>query len=137
VGAIVGGVIGGLAVIGLVVLGVVFMVLRYRKQQAAKKTNTGDEAGSGPKPGSPPVNRQGSLPVKVEDCGTETTQHSTPPPQGTYPSPTEEQYANLLYPDGKPGHTKRLSELGDDRRSELGGDVRPELGGDQRAELPT
>lgn len=163
VGAIVGGVIGGLAVVGIVILGVVFMVLRYRKAQALKlrkgggdgENGSGDEASplSGGVPGSPPQDRHQpggvfpSMAGKMEDYGTpltDTSQHSTP--IVGYIASNEGQYATIpLYPEDKLAvsngaiDTKRLSELGDERRAELPmeGKRLSELGVDRRAELPT
>lgn len=145
VGAIVGGVIGGLAVIGIVVLGVVFMLLRYRRQKASRLNR-----GAVYSPTSPVVKTEerGRGPViKAEEYGARMTR----PLPSQYPTPSDEQYAALLFPevenlaDSDRFGDERIGELGVDRRGELDvdrrGDLahheqRSEVGEDRRAELP-
>jgi hypothetical protein len=136
IGAIVGGVIGGLAVVGLVIVAVVFLVLRSRKQQAAKReeNGTGNEAA----PHSPDMETAAVASHKMAaEPITEVEETATPlsatTAQGTHGTPdgtqyeSAQRYENLLYPAAGSSiqasdadvQNKRLSELADDKTAEL------------------
>ncbi|KAB5515542.1 hypothetical protein GE09DRAFT_579237 [Coniochaeta sp. 2T2.1] len=115
VGAIVGGVIGGLAVIGLFVLCLVYLLLRYRRQKAARQLDThhggADEAAllSGP---TSPAGAYGAPVIKAEQYGG--TPSSMTQSSGTaYATPaTVSPYTTLLHPGGEAGEGEGKSELG-------------------------
>ncbi|KAB5516982.1 hypothetical protein GE09DRAFT_1231116 [Coniochaeta sp. 2T2.1] len=139
VGAIVGGVIGGLAVIGLFVLCLVYLLLRYRRQKAARQLNThhggADEAAPLSGPTSPTGGGYGAPVIKAEEYGG-TPSSMTQSSSTAYATPaTVSPYTTLLHPGEEAGEGK--SELGNDARTELPIDQRSELGVDRRAELPT
>lgn len=122
--------------VGLVIVAVVFLVLRSRKQQAAKReeNGTGNEAAPlSPDMGTAAVasHKMAAEPItKVEETVTPLSGTTA---QGTHASPdgtqyeSAQRYENLLYPAAGSSiqasdadiQMKRLSELGDNKSAEL------------------